>query len=469
MGVAVSNYRLARAVSLTGGLGVVSGTMLDTVLARRLQDGDPNGVMRRAILQFPFPEIARRVLKTYFNDGGRQGKPYKLVPMFSSRPSTAHIELTMLANFVEVLLAKEGHTGSVGINLLTKIELPTVPSLFGAMLAGVDYVLMGAGIPRAIPGILDKLSTLKPVSLKLEVDGAERDEAFFSDFDPSQYADRLLRALKRPLFLAIVSSFTLAQALARKASGAIDGFVVEHHTAGGHNAPPRGGINLDENGEPIYGPKDEIDLESFRKLGLPFWLAGSYASPERVVEAVSTGAQGIQAGTIFAFSRESGISADIKAKVIEQVLSGKASVFTDPNASASGYPFKIVQVDGTLSDLPISEERPRICDLGYLRTAYKREDGTVGFRCPAEPVETYLAKGGKLEDTVGKKCLCNGLMATVGYAQSQSGGLVEPPLVTAGEDLHSIARLLSGGSKEYSAAEAIRYLLRDLPVHQSCG
>ena len=30
--------------------------------------------------------------------------------------------------------------------------------LYGAMLAGVDYVLMGAGIPRTIPGILDSLA-----------------------------------------------------------------------------------------------------------------------------------------------------------------------------------------------------------------------------------------------------------------------------------------------------------------------
>ena len=38
MGVGVSSWRLARAVSALGQLGVVSGTALDQVLARRLQD-----------------------------------------------------------------------------------------------------------------------------------------------------------------------------------------------------------------------------------------------------------------------------------------------------------------------------------------------------------------------------------------------------------------------------------------------
>jgi len=66
-----------------------------------------------------------------------------------------------------VFLAKEGHDGLVGINYLEKIQLPTLPSLYGAMLANVDYVLMGAGIPRAIPGALDHLAQGEPAQLKI--------------------------------------------------------------------------------------------------------------------------------------------------------------------------------------------------------------------------------------------------------------------------------------------------------------
>lgn len=71
MGVAVSGWRLARQVSRAGHLGVVSGTAMDAVLARCLQDGDPGGHYRRALLHFPSPAVAARVLDTYFVEGGR--------------------------------------------------------------------------------------------------------------------------------------------------------------------------------------------------------------------------------------------------------------------------------------------------------------------------------------------------------------------------------------------------------------
>src|SRR5690606_19017775 len=97
-------------------------------------------------------------------------QPYKLLPMYRQVVSTARQQITMLANFVEVYLAKEGHSNPVGINLLTKVQMPNLASLYGAMLAGVDYVLMGAGIPREIPGVLDAFSEHRPASLKLDVD-----------------------------------------------------------------------------------------------------------------------------------------------------------------------------------------------------------------------------------------------------------------------------------------------------------
>ena len=65
------------------------------------------------------------------------------------------VELCMVSNFVEVFLAREGHNNPVGINYLEKVQMPHLPSIYGAMLAGVGYVLMGAGIPLHIPGVLD--------------------------------------------------------------------------------------------------------------------------------------------------------------------------------------------------------------------------------------------------------------------------------------------------------------------------
>lgn len=460
MGVAVSNWRLAKAVSQCGQLGVVSGTFLDTIIARRLQDGDRDGSIRRALSRFPLPDVARRVLQDFFVDGGKASStPYKPVGMHCMRSARRLIELTIVANFVEVFLAKENHEGAVGINYLTKIDLPTLPSLYGAMLAGVDYVLMGAGIPKAIPVILDRLSLHQAVSLKIEVQGVAGDDNFEVSFDPAGYSSTHAKALKRPYFFPIVSSSTLAQSLARKASGRVDGFVVEHYSAGGHNAPPRGGLQVDFRGEPIYGPKDEPWVEDFVKLGLPFWWAGSCASPERLQEMVSRGARGIQVGTAFAYCNESGITDSIKKRVIEGVLSGQESVFTDPRASSSGYPFKVVQLVGSLSEEEEYDRRTRICDLGYLRCAYKTEAGNVAFRCPAEPIDDFVRKGGQLEETIGRKCLCNGLLSTVGYPQVRGDEYVEPPLVTAGAELSCLRRFLLPGENSYSAQRVLEHLL----------
>jgi NAD(P)H-dependent flavin oxidoreductase YrpB (nitropropane dioxygenase family) len=456
MGVAVSNWRLARAVSRLGELGVISGTLLAVVLARRLADGDPSGEMRRALEAFPVPGVAQRVIDTHFVPGGKDpSAPYKMIAMPSLQPSAALTELTVAANFVEVFLAKEGHSGPVGINLLEKIQLATLPSLYGAMLADVDYVLMGAGIPRSIPGVLDAFSASKPAQLRIDVEGAAPGQEFLSHFDPIAVFGNAPE-LRRPKFLAIVSSATLALTLAKKSTGRVDGFVVEGLPAGGHNAPPRGPMQLDASGQPVYGPRDIADLSKIRDLGLPFWIAGSQATPGKLAAARQAGAAGIQVGTAFAFCNESGIDDAVKKSVIRASRAGTARVFTDPSASPTGFPFKVVQLPGTLSDASCYNARERICDLGYLRQPYLRSDGSVGYRCAAEPVTDYARKGGTEADTTGRKCLCNGLASTVELAQMREG-MQEPAIVTAGTEVADVARF-AGKEGTYAAADVIRSL-----------
>lgn len=459
MGAGVSNWRLAQAVSRQGHLGVVSGTALDGIFVCRLQDGDQGGHMRRALEHIPVPGLADEILSRYYKTGGKKDSESYRHSMFKHNSDLALLKLTVAANFVEVFLAKEGHGGLVGINYLEKIQLPTLPSLYGAMLAGVDYVLMGAGVPRTIPGILDKLSNHQDVSLKLNVDGAAAADNFEVFFDPQLINTELHSCLKRPKFLGIVSSAALAATLSKKSNGRIDGFVIENPTAGGHNAPPRGNLQLDDNGEPIYGPRDTVDLDEVKKLGLPFWLAGSFNTPEKLQEAIALGANGIQVGTLFAFCRESGIEDQLKRCILEKALSGNLEVFTDPLASPTGFPFKVVELEGSLSEKDVYESRPRVCNLGYLRSAYKKEDGSLGFRCPGEPVDQYLQKGGKVEDTIGRKCLCNGLVANIGFPQVQKSGYVEKVLVTSGNEIQHIAELVKSGEDSYSATAVIDYLI----------
>lgn len=461
MGVGVSHWKLARAVSARGQLGVVSGTALDIVISRRLQIGDPGAHVRRALRRFPDPLTAESVLKEYYIPGGKlEEARFKPLGLFTATPTESRQKLAIVASFVETYLAKEGHDGSVGINLLEKIQCPTLPTLYGAMLAGVDYVLMGAGIPREIPGVLDCLAEHRGARLHQHVENAASGSKHRLTIDPRGLLEVQLTTLKRPKFLPIVSSATLAAALLKKATGKIDGFIVEGPTAGGHVAPPRGPMNLNTRGEPIYGPKDAVDFKKMKSFGLPFWLAGSYGSPEKLREAVELGATGVQVGTAFALCEESGIAAEIKSRLLRKLMAGEAEVFTDPVASPAGFPFKVVSLEGSLSDQAVYEARPRRCDLGYLRTAHAREDGSLGYRCPAEPEDAYVNKGGKLEDTRGRKCLCNGLLATIGLAEGPSGERpAEPPLVTAGEELKSVKRLLKRGSLSYCAASVIDYLL----------
>jgi nitronate monooxygenase len=119
----------------------------------------------------------------------------------------------------------------------------------------------------------------------------------------------------------------------------------------------------------------------------------------------------------------------------------------------------VALLDGSSSQLPIYQERKRVCDLGYLREPYAGQDGRIGYRCAAEPVDNYVAKGGKIEDTVGRKCLCNSLMANIGHQQTRKDGYVEPPLVTIGDDLNTVAQFLAPGRETYSAADVVQALL----------
>ena len=459
MGAGISHWGLARAVSSAGQLGVVSGTAVDAILARRLQMGDPGGHMRRALDHFPIPAIAERISSKYFVAGGKaDGQPFMPLPVHQINGPIETVELCIAANFVEVFLAREGHANPVGINYLEKIQLPHLPSIYGAMLAGVDYVLMGAGIPTRIPGVLDQLSRHLPVQYPLSVTGALDGEDITLAFDPRDFVSGDVPPLKRPAFLAIVSSTVLAASLIKRSNGDVNGFVVEGPTAGGHNAPPRGKLQLSASGEPVYGERDVVDLEKMRALGRPFWLAGGYADRERLEAALSAGAAGVQVGTAFAFCEESGLRADYRNSLLAEVQAGTARVFTDPLASPTSFPFKVAQLAGTIADPAVYQARTRVCDLGYLREAYRAADGSIGFRCAAEPVSAYVGKGGAIEDTTGRKCICNALVANIGLGQLR-GRAPEPGIVTSGDDLAGLTRFMPPGSTRFAAADVIATLL----------
>lgn len=461
MGIGVSDWALANSVAKTGQLGVVSGTALDCVLIRRLQLGDPGGHMQRALTHFPLKAAAERIYQKYFVAGGKNpNDPFAKTPMLTAELHRDHEELLVAANFTEVFLAKENHFGKVGINYLEKIQMALLPSIYGALLAGVDYVLMGAGIPREIPGILDDLTRHQEVEYNLNLANGGPSDKLTTRFSPFNLMNGTnLAEIARPKFLAIISSTVLGLTLAKKIPKPVDGFIIEAPSAGGHNAPPRVKFRYNSKGEPIYGEKDEVDLEVIADLGRPFWLAGSKGSPEALKDSIRQGACGVQVGTAFALCLESGLDPDLKRRILNKIASESAVIFTDPLASPTGFPFKVLELENTNSEPAVYNQRVRRCDLGYLRQPYMAADGKVGYRCAGEPEDIYASKLGDAAEAKGRKCLCNGLMANIGLAQRRIDGFLEQPLITLGDDLSSVLRFLKGENTSYSAADVIAGLI----------
>lgn len=456
MGIYVSNFTLAHAVSTAGdqSLGTVSCTAAERIVPHLLQLGDVGGHIRRAFEHFEFPEIAESILKKYFIEGGKPtDQIFKRVPAFSMNSRADLIALTIASSFALIWLAKEGHTNPVSVNYLEKLQIPHVYHLTGAMLAGVDCVTMGAGITLQIPGILDALATGENPSYRISIEGGNSQTI---SFDPKKFlGEKFPKEMKRPNFLPIVSTDVLASLMCAKLpNGSIDGFVVELPTAGGHNAPPRLKGIFDKIGQPVYGSKDEVNFKKLQDLGIPFWIGGSYASPEGLTHAQSLGATGIQVGSIFALCEDSGFVQHLRVDLRRRGYRGELVIHTDPQASPTGFPFKVAQLDGTLSDQTLYEQRIRICDRSALLVPYQQSDGKVGFRCSSELVKDYLHKGGKLEDTLNARCLCNGLFSAVGL-----GNQIELPIITMGDDMSFLRKLMEHENDSYTAVDVVKYLL----------
>ena len=497
MGVYVSNWRLAKAVAMEKpGItaGTVSGTGLDWVYARLLQLGDPGGHVRRALTAFDEKfgiGIGKKILDRYFLEGGKaptsrfKNPPQQIVraldgsdiiPLPSQSPAPValafdndNIELLIATGFAEVWLAKEGHHGNIFINFLKKVELPLVYTMYGAMLADVDGVIVGAGNPDGLAAACSRLVNHQSVNIDILVLYREPGEDFYVPFDPRLIADGKFtsKPLHRPALLAIASLEGLVQALSQSQSEAPDGFIIEHHTAGGHNAGPQGPIRLDNLRQPIYSELDEPDLTAIHQIGLPFWLAGGYASREKIQKAQTFGATGVQVGSVFALAEESGMKPAYKSAIMYEIKKGtedsdlvKTTLF-----SPTGFPFKVVQLEGTLADDMVYAARSKICDIGLLQQrGFSKPDADgkrhLFQRCSAAPIEGFVKKRGLPHNTESRRCLCNGLLSTVGLAQG-TNQKEEPAIVTLGNHLDSIRRLSHQGQYPYWVRDVVMDLLGD--------
>jgi len=227
----------------------------------------------------------------------------------------------------------------------------------------------------------------------MHVAGGEKAENATVTFTPKEFMEGDLPPLRRPYFLAIIASNTLATTMVKKANGRVDGFVVE-------GPPPAATTRRRVEGSAERSGRTGVWRARRGRSGEaqgigPALLAGrGYGTPEGLREALAAGAAGVQVGTPFALCEESALREDYKRAILASVLAGEMKVFTDPLASPTGFPFKTVPLKGTVAEAEVYAERPRICDLGYLREAYRLPSGGIGYRCAAEPVATYLGEGG---------------------------------------------------------------------------
>ncbi len=104
------------------------------------------------------------------------------------------------------------------------------------------------------------------------------------------------------------------------------------------------------------------------------------------------GARGVQAGTLFAVTQESGLDEPHKLDAVRQALKKELESSVDDAISPTGYPFWVAKIKDTLAEKHLFEGRDRVCDLEVLATEYIKPNGEIGYRCPSEPIGQYEKK-----------------------------------------------------------------------------
>jgi NAD(P)H-dependent flavin oxidoreductase YrpB (nitropropane dioxygenase family) len=422
MGIRVSGWALANATARLGALGVVSSVGLRHIVIDEIEAGDEDAIALART--FPLQDYVDELL-AYAPGGPKHGSP---VPLDSPDPKKGTLpkRLSVICAYIEVMRAKRGHGGRVGINVMWKCALTALPSIYGAMLAGVDALLCGAGVPMELPDIIARIQRGEDLSYS-PLHGTGTNAALAIAGDGSA---ELLRESEPPKLIPILSNFAFPKRIidiwSREYGGARPfAFVLEHHEAGGHNAPPRNKVSFAE--------ADEIDsyFDKVRDLGVPVYVAGAGDRRADFVRWTERGAYGLQVGSRFALCDESGMRRDLKDAVITRNASGEGAVQTSDRMSSTGYPFKYAPIDGTLSDPGVYAGRKRICNRGYLLQSHIETTAAGGTRetyiCSAMPEKQYARLGGNPDELPGRICLCNCLISTVGLLNEH-----EPALVTLG-------------------------------------
>jgi nitronate monooxygenase len=329
MGVGVSLYPLARAVAQEGGLGIVSSACLDRLLSKR---------------------------------NGKKLNIYE-------------------AAYEEVSLSKSAG-GFAGINIMCALVHDYEDSVRGALDAGADAIISGAGLPMSLPGI---------------------------------------QAPKDTALIPIVSSPRALELICKKwerLGYRPDAVVLEGPLAGGHLGFKMDQVDLECNIlENLLPPVKDMAM----KYGdFPIIVAGGIYTHQDIVRFFKMGANGVQMGTRFLATNESSASEAYKQAVLrakkEDIIVGH-----DPG-SPCGLPFRVIKQSPMYVSALKKLRKPK-CDKGYV--LLKDAEGKF-TKCPAK------------ESNEHHFCICNGLLSSAGYNPDK-----EEALYTVGTSAYRIDKIIS--------------------------
>lgn len=329
MGVGVSLYPLAEAVAKEGGVGIVSSACLDRLVSKRT---------------------------------GKRLNTYE-------------------ATYEEVSLSKASG-GVAGINIMVALVRDYIDSVRGALDAGADVIISGAGLPLSLPAIQPPKDTA---------------------------------------LLPIVSSARALDLICRKwekIGYRPDAVVLEGPLAGGHLGFKMDQIDLESNRlEELLPPVKEMAM----KYGdFPVIVAGGIYTHEDIVRFMQMGADGVQMGTRFLATEESSASPAYKTAVVgaseEDII-----VAHDPG-SPCGLPFRIIKQSPMYLSAQQKLRTPK-CDKGYV--LLKDAEGKFSV-CPAKRSNEHHF------------CICNGLLSSADYNSDK-----EEPLYTVGTNANRVDKIVS--------------------------
>jgi nitronate monooxygenase len=329
MGVGVSLHPLAKAVAHEGGLGIVSSACLDRLVRKR---------------------------------AGKKVSVYE-------------------AAYEEVSLSKTAG-GFVGINIMGALARDFNESVKGALDAGADAIISGAGLPLNLPAIQPPKDTaLIPI-----VSSARALDIICKKWEKLKY---------RP-----------------------DAVVLEGPLAGGHLGFRIDQVDLESN-------KLENLLPSVKEMAVkcgdfPVIVAGGIYTHADIVKFMRMGADGVQMGTRFLATAESSATEAYKKAVV--LATEKDIIVAHKPGSPCGLPFRVIR-QSPMYESSLKRLRPPKCDKGYVLMKDAEGNYTI---CPAK------------EDNENYFCICNGLLSSAGFNPEE-----EEALYTVGTNASRIDKIVT--------------------------